>query len=120
MMTNELYETAKQFVEDFEKAEQKAIKYLKNELDKHKYNIELNEIEKEEIEEKYKNEVLSEIESEVYMSKTILQALIVNDFVNYLPEELQYNIRKECMKHVNKECMKQMGFLKDFERYEKL
>lgn len=115
MILNELYDMAKEFVNDFEEAETEAIQYLKTELDENNYDVELSEEEKEEIEEMYKNDTLATIENRTAISRAGLQALIVSDFVNDLSLDLQYQIRKECM---NK--MKKAQTLDDFERYEEL
>ncbi len=115
MILNELYDMAKEFVNDFEEAETEAIQYLKTELDENNYDVELSEEEKEEIEEMYKNDTLATIENRTAISRAGLQALIVSDFVNDLSLDLQYQIRKECMSK-----MKKAQTLDDFERYEEL
>ena len=48
MIINELYDMAKEFVNDFEEAETEVIQYLKTELDKNNYDVELSKGEKEE------------------------------------------------------------------------
>lgn len=115
MIINELYDMAKEFVNDFEEAETEVIQYLKTELDNNNYNIELSEEEKEEIKEMYENDTLATIENRTAISRAGLQALIVSDFVNDLSPNLQYQIRKECMSK-----MKNKQTLSDFERYGKL
>lgn len=115
MIINELYDMAKEFVNDFEEAETEVIQYLKTELDNNNYNIELSEEEKEEIKEMYENDTLATIENRTAISRAGLQALIVSDFVNDLSPNLQYQIRKECMSK-----MKNKQTLSDFERYEKI
>lgn len=115
MIINELYDMAKEFVNDFEKAETEAIQYLKTELDENNYEVELSEETKEEIEEMYKNDTLATIENRTAISRAGLQALIISDFVNDLSPNLQYQIRKECMSKMKKEQT-----LGDFERYEEL
>lgn len=115
MIINELYDMAKEFVNDFEEAETEVIQYLKTELDENNYDVELREEAKEEIKEMYKNDILATIRNKTVISRAGLQALIVSDFVNDLPSNLQYQIRKECMGKMKKEQT-----LDDFERYEKL
>lgn len=113
MIINELYDMAKEFVNDFEEAETEVIQYLKTELDN--YDVELSQGEKEEIKEMYKNDIVPTIKNKTAISRAGLQALIVSDFVNDLSPDLQYQIRKECMSK-----MKNKQILSDFERYEKL
>lgn len=113
MIINELYDMAKEFVNDFEEAETEVIQYLKTELDN--YDVELSKGEKEEIKEMHKNDIVATIENKTAISRAGLQALIVSDFVNDLSPDLQYQIRKECMSK-----MKNKQTLSDFERYEKL
>lgn len=115
MIINELYDMAKEFVNDFEEAETEVIQYLKTELDKNNYDVELSQEEKEEIKEMYKNDIGATIENKTAISRAGLQALIVSDFVNDLSPDLQYQIRKECMSK-----MKNKQTLSDFERYEEL
>lgn len=113
MIINELYDMAKEFVNDFEEAETEVIQYLKTELDNN--DVKLSKGEKEEIKEMYKNDIVATIENKTAISRAGLQALIVSDFVNDLSPDLQYQIRKECMSK-----MKNKQTLSDFERYEKL
>ena len=87
MIRNEvLYKFCKKYTEEYEECEKEAENYLQQ-----VYGTENVE------DELYENMLNEEIFSKCAMSKAGLQALIVDDFVQQLDEELQMQIIMHCM-----------------------
>lgn len=94
MLRNDiLYQFCKQYTDKFEECEQEVKQLIQEQLEKG--------LSKEEIrEEIYENGQMDIIFSKTGMQKAALQALIVDDFVKELDEDLQMAIIMECTKQM--------------------